>query len=478
MARALLIVPPFIKYSAGPLLGPALLQSAARQRGHTCSVLDLNAHFIRKQSPGRAVRRGKFVGDHDKPKDGMSSSSDLSRIERRFLCDTVLPSLDFGGDANALKRVQFGFLEHKKVEVSATRLASTPFGAWTRELLLEKSGGDAQPNLLGVSLLHAGQVLPAAMISFLARELWPQALIVWGGPHISGIQDALREDIDKRLFAADLFVTGHAEQTFVGLLDQLSSESRLTLSSGHIEGLRGSSVVPRFEDLNLYDDPPVLPAQSTLGCAYGRCAFCTYPAMEPTPQKLDLCITVDSVVEQARRVNGSIAIKDSLVTPRRLKDIGTTIRGRVKWSACTKLNQKLTLDTLSRLNTTGLATLEVGLESLLIDTQQRVAKVHPPKQFEEFLGNAAKVPGLSLVVNYMTGFPWEDPEASQLKLFEARSLLHSYLGSSRGLLEHNHFELERLSPMAKEPEHFGIDSASLKFWPWASVVDYDNANHL
>ena len=144
----------------------------------------------------------------------------------------------------------------------------------------------------------------------------------------------------------------------------------------------------------------------------------------------------------------------------------------MKWSACTKLNRKLDFKVLDSLCANGLATLEVGLESLLVDTQRRVAKVHPPDLYEEFLSSAAKVQGLSIVVNYMTGFPWEDSDLSRSKLEEAKKLLTHYLGP-RGKLEHNCFELERLSPMAKEPERFDIDSGSLKFFPWASVIDYE-----
>ena len=51
-----------------------------------------------------------------------------------------------------------------------------------------------------------------------------------------------------------------------------------------------------------------------LGCAYGRCAFCMYPAMEPTPMKLELCIATDSVAKKVQSINASVAIKNSLVT--------------------------------------------------------------------------------------------------------------------------------------------------------------------
>lgn len=64
------------------------------------------------------------------------------------------------------------------------------------------------------------------------------------------------------------------------------------------------------------------------------------------------------------------------------------------------------------------------------------------------------------MINYITDFPWENPSVSSSKLEEARDLIHICLGA-RAMLEHNRFELERLSPMAKAPEKFGIDKGSL-----------------
>lgn len=473
-----MIVPPFMKYSAGPLLGPALLQAKARERGHECSILDLNAHYIRRYNPRRLVGRGSFVGDHDKPQKNRNAGTnfDLSDIESKFLDDILSCTPDSGinlGDSydDMLRRLRFGFLRHDEVKGMATAMASSAssFGSWLRDLL--RSTQRHPPQLLGVSLLHAGQVVPSVAVSMVARELWPDTLVVWGGPHISGIGRALLDDRDERRFAADLFVAGHAEQTFASILDHLSIERPRLRPQGYEQGIRGPSVVPRFENMELYDDPPVLPAQSTLGCAYGRCAFCTYPAIEPTPAKLDLCVTVESVVKQAQTLGATVAVKDSLVTPRRLQDIGSSVRGRVRWSACTKLNEKMDLQMLEGLSANGLATLEVGLESLLVETQRRVAKVHPPDLFGTFLENVANIPNLSIVVNYMTGFPWENEEESQATYLEVEKTVDDVMGF-RGKVEHNQFELERLSPMARTPERFGIDPRSMRLWPWASVVEY------
>ena len=472
MARGLLIVPPFIKYSAGPLLGPSLLHSAALNRGHTCSVIDLNASLI-KQDKRVAFRESLFVGDHDKPT-GANGESHLTRVEETFFRDNIL-SLDFQRHADKKKSVQFAFLDHATTKSAASRIASsTPFGMMAKSALAQHCGNNPAPHLVGVSLLHAGQVLPAAAISVLAREIFPDALIAWGGPHISGLGSALEKDLEQRAYAADVFVNGHAEKTFVDLLEMAASPDKLSKLKSTVSVMKGkqecSPLSPIFDNLDVYDRPLTLPAQSTLGCAYGRCKFCTYPAIEPVPTKLPLDVSVGSVVRTALQVGATkIAIKDSLATPTRLRQIGDCIAGQVEWSACSKLSKKLDVHLLQYLRDRGLVTLEVGLESLLPETQVRVDKIQPQHLYEKFVQDASTVENLTLVVNYMTGFPWEESTAATQKMNEARGILHKYMGS-HGHFEHNSFELERLSSMMKNPSAFDIDSNKIRKWPWASVV--------
>ena len=518
MTRALLVVPPFLKYTAGPLLGPHLLQSAARRHGHECRILDLNAHWIRSQLSLRMVKphsvlanklpffsqtgqnshflhRSQFVGDHDKPMmissmsnfpQGNTALNDatslLSHLEDQFVTQHILPNIPFsscdgrskdhsqavGADSSELlNRVKFCFFDHDDIQAAAKNIvesscpsiASPTLGPWIEQQLVHK-GEAFPPELVGVSLLHSGQVIPSVVISMIARKLWPKALIVFGGPHMSGLgSETLRQDLGQRGYAADVFVTGHAEQTFVELLDQLERQKSSPFDTNVIlnetsselakvfEGRRlAAPVAPRFDDdiMLLYDQPVTLPAQSTLGCAYGRCTFCTYPAVEPTPVKLPLDIAVTSVVDQAvQRDDGTrLCIKDSLVTPLRLEHIATKcVKGRVSWSACTKLHAKLVNkdflhNTLSRKG--GLRTLEVGLESLHPETQRRIDKIQSQNLFENFVRVAAQdAPDVSLVVNYMTGFPW-DCEESDAKLHWVQDFVKSQLGN-RGCVEHNTF---------------------------------------
>ena len=467
-SRAILLVPPLIKYSSGPLLGPALLQSAARLAGHECSVVDLNAHYLQPRVSKRG-KHGSFVGDHDKP----TGSQSLGTIERNFMKKHILPGLlDSDEDVDLNRKAHFGFLSHDQVQTAALRMMSSSFGSWASEILQAEHVG-ADPQVVGVSLLHAGQVIPAVAISKIAKTIWPNAITVWGGPHISGLgRKAIETDLMERSFAADIFVVGHAEQTFVQILDKAASTGWTKPDvSMVLSGQRGRiSVAPTFEKLDLYDSPLTLPAQSALGCSYGRCAYCTYPKIEPKPEKLNLLNAVGSVADMAVSMNASVSIKDSLATCTRLLEIGACIDNRVPWSACTKLSKRLDLSCLDRLNRNGLATLEVGLESLLEETQRRISKVQPPMMFEQFVSDVAKVDNLTLVVNYMIGFPWEDPVEAMAKLNEAKAILDKHLGDDRACIELNEFELERLAPMAQFPKLFGIDK--VQAWPWASVMEY------
>jgi len=168
----------------------------------------------------------------------------------------------------------------------------------------------------------------------------------------------------------------------------------------------------------------------------------------------------------------SVSIKDSLVIATRLSEIGDLIQGRVKWSACTKLSRRLDRQKLMQLSANGLATLELGLESLLPQTQRRIDKMQPESRYHDFVRSVAEMDSdLSLVVNYMVGFPWENKEEAHAKLEEVRDFLMKNLGPDRGTIELNTFELERLSAMARFPDAYGIDPFSIMTWPWASVLE-------
>jgi hypothetical protein len=142
------------------------------------------------------------------------------------------------------------------------------------------------------------------------------------------------------------------------------------------------------------------------------------------------------------------------------------VRGRVLWSACTKLAPGLNPEMLRSLAAGGCHTLEIGLETLVEGAQELVDKRQSRPLFVSTLDAAAEA-GIALVVNYMTGFPGVDETDEALGLADVASLLAARGGRLVACVEHNRFELERLAPLASDPPR-GL--SVVDEWPWSTVL--------
>ncbi len=455
---ALIIVPPFLKNVQGPLLGPAMLAGAASAAGHEARVVDLARRWLEDHAPAAlSAGSGPFVGDHDRPSE-LLVTAEVGWLEA--CCD----ALGGGPHTRRLVAARGG---HEELVAAASRLLDGQLGAWMHAALER----DAPPDVVAVSVMYAGQVLAALAVSTLARRLWPGARVVWGGAHVTALRDQIATDT-RYGAVVDRFVFGYAEATFTRLLDALALDRSLpdeVAAAG--SGRRAlaaddGAVVPAFE-LPSAVRRLTLPAQASRGCAYARCRFCTYPAVEGTYRPLELA-GVDAVVEQAARIGAAVSFKDSLILPARLEILADRIGGRVRWSACTKLHPRMDVPFLTRLVEGGCATLEVGLETLTEQGQLVIDKRQPLALLLTVL-DAAEAAGLALVINYITGFPGVDADDEQLQL----SRLRAEVGRRQRLaakVEHNHFELERMSPMGRNPSAFGLRVVGEH--PWSSVLEW------
>lgn len=463
-ARALLVVPPLLKYSAGPLLGPALLVAAARAAGHDADTLDLSIRWIREQMPADvSLPASIVVGDHDKP------GAVLSAIQREAfvpLLQTYLTDFELldGADPHLSMTCS-----HDAVDIAVERMIDSPVGVWIRKQL----EGSPQPDVFGVSALFSGQVLLGLVASAIAKELWPSVHVVWGGAHVTALQDRIAEDRRYGRWI-DSFVFGYAERTFVELLDAVSSGTLLPSECVQAGGrsirraLDDAAHAPIFQDLDRYGLPRLtLPAQASRGCSYGRCEFCTYPTIEGAYRPLQPPV-VEPVVHDAAMRGANVAFKDSLIVPKRLIALADQIAGRVRWSGCTKLHPSLSANTLRRLAEGGCDTLEIGLETIDPEQRRLIEKKQSKDLFLCVLDAAADA-NVGLVVNYMTGFPGQNARAAADELAWVHEQLEKRQGL-RAIVEHNDFQLERLSPMARSPQAHGIEVTGQ--WPWASVLGW------
>ena len=464
MTRALIVVSPFIKYAAGPLLGPAQLAGAGHAAGHRVDVLDLNIRLLRDRMPGESpLPATGFAGDHDKPRDL------LRRVQRSVVDDIRALAGDVPASILGEDPVLSLTLGHFEVNLLARALLTSEVGGYVFAHLRQQ----ARPDLVGVSVLFSGQVLWSLVVSMAARQLWPGVPVVWGGPHVTALKPWIERDHAYGA-AVDGFVFGYAEKTWVDLLEALAHGASWPAAVGRAgsgtipNAIADDEVAPSFDDLSLYGIPRLtLPAQSGRGCLYGRCAYCTYPAVEGAPRHLDLA-PLRWVVEEAARCSAVVSLKDSLLIPDRLVEVAELIAGRVEWSGCTKLHKRLDAELLARLAAAGCRTLEVGVETLSETAQRLVEKKQALPLLEQVI-EAAAGSGISLVVNYITGFPGEDLRAELLLLEHVRQMIRHPGLQAR--IEHNTFQLERLSPMGRHPERYGV--RVLGSWPWASVLAWE-----
>lgn len=468
-AEALVVVPPLFKTVSQPLLGPAMLAGAGREAGHRVEVLDLNQRYLRAELPSDGVpEAGPFVGDHNRP-------TDLLRdVQARFsaVCRVALPPADTAGlGEDPVLTLTYS---HADVLEAARTLATGPLGTWMRQELARLP----RPDALGVSVFWSGQVLFGLVVSLIARELWPGVAIVWGGPHVTVLGDRIATDRRFACGVIDGFVFGYAEQTWVALLDAVAHgtawpDEVVSAGSGTvIRAKDDATVVPAFDHPEQYGWGRLcLPTQASRGCAYGQCAYCTYPAVEGGYRKLCLG-PVEAVVAQAERLGAAVAFKDALVVRKRMVEIAELITGRVQWSICTKLHRCLgDAGFLRELHASGLHTIEVGLETLTDDGQLLVNKKQALPLFLAFL-DAAELAGIAIVVNYMTGLPGVN-ELDELAWLQR---VRAELAARPGLVakvEHNTMQVERRSPMGQQPSRFRV--RMVKEWPWASVVAWQVA---
>lgn len=459
-ATSLLLVPPFLKHFGGPMAGPAYLKGAGERAGHTVEVLDLNREWIMERITS-AHTSGQIKGDHDKP------SKELNRLYQEWqeLCAAHWPTIVPANERES--RTVVLSASHEEVVGCAAKMAAGSFGEWVRQRL-EKA---VRPDMVGLSVMFSGQIIAALAVTKVIHAVWPGVPVVWGGAHVTALAEPISKDMAYGE-GIDGFVVGYAEKTWVELLDAVAGHQPwpkevFKAGTSSQRAKEDGTTVPAF-DLSFYGQGSLtLPVQASRGCAYGKCSFCTYPKIEGKHRKLSMS-ALEPVIEQAAARDAVVSFKDSLLVPNQLRDVGAVIKGRVTWSACTKLHSSFDRETMRRLYGEGLRTLEIGLETLDEASQGIINKPQSPALLRSFLDAAAEA-GVAIVINYMTGLPGADAREEQHWLDVVRTEVATR-PALKAMIEHNTFQLEMISPMGLNPSAYGIEVT--RRWPWSSLLEY------
>ncbi len=167
-----------------------------------------------------------------------------------------------------------------------------PFLELYKNDLLKKTDWNRY-GLVGISIIHAGQVIPGLTLARILKELYPNLHITIGGSVFARHQDILS---DKKILFEKMFhsiILFEGEHPLDQLLKQLKNKKPLNAVPNLIY-LKNETVVrnatakalsydqlacPNFDDLplNKYLMPyPVLPYMASRGCYWGKCTFCTH----------------------------------------------------------------------------------------------------------------------------------------------------------------------------------------------------------
>jgi radical SAM superfamily enzyme YgiQ (UPF0313 family) len=348
--------------------------------------------------------------------------------------------------------------------ISRAVAAQSADGTWWDEWLSRDLFGGFRrpPRVLGVSIMGASQVFPALVIFSLAKKRWPATVTVAGGSHITLLADDIRKGL-RFGTGIDLILPGHSEDSFVDLLRGVAPTPASAIPR---DG--GFEYVPLFarEQLELYGYESIaLPLQFTRGCAYARCTFCTYPAVEPILTRFDPGRAQGAVAALfAEHGIRRFSVKDSLFTVPMLESFAGSLLAPgtppVSWSATTKVNRRLAL-VAPLLAESGLVTLEVGIESISPATQKLFDKQADLTMIEDVI-LALTEQRVLVVINLIFGAPGETPDDAERQLAwftRMRDRAPGFIDGSLNLLE-----IVRGSPMERKTPP-GVTLSGVA--PWA-----------
>jgi hypothetical protein len=333
--KAALVFPPQW-YPSQPYLALPTLKAYLESQGHQVDQFDFNVEsydlFLSRNYLERCVNKiqSRLSKSDKSPEDHEAESIHRHIVEDKDYLETVLSEIN---DAKQVLRDEerfFQFEEYKnayttlkiamqlisyahypsKIDLDSFFMQGTPeenlqgILAATKDSvrnpfldlyendLLSKANWNKY-GLVGISIIHAGQVSPGLTLARILRRRYPHLHIVIGGSVFARHQDILE---DKKALFEEIFhsiILFEGEHPLDQLLNQLKNGKPLDTVPNLIyvkdgEVSRNSIAkalsydqlaCPNFDDLplNKYLMPyPVLPYMASRGCYWGKCTFCTH----------------------------------------------------------------------------------------------------------------------------------------------------------------------------------------------------------
>lgn len=238
------------------------------------------------------------------------------------------------------------------------------------------------PCLFGISIAANNQVVPAFTLAFFIKQHNQNCKVVIGGSWCTLVEKELAKNILQFDFI-DYIVVREGEVPLLNLIQSLKKstepeqlkdiyyqKNREVLYNNSFENLSQDILpTPDFSGLNVnaYFEKDTLPIQTSRGCYWGKCIFCSYPIIEKKFKQRN----VDKVIEDIKRLQSLHGTKvfsfvDSLVSPSfadKLSDRLIAENIIIEWIILARLEKQFTQELLRKMSRSGCTTICWGLES-------------------------------------------------------------------------------------------------------------------
>lgn len=329
----------------------------------------------------------------------------------------------------------------------------------------------ARPDLVGISLTSAQQVVAGLTLAHLLREAGLKAHITVGGKMVTCWRDLLPRV--PQLFALfDSAIVYAGERPLLRLIEALDARESLSTVPNLMYRVAGAVQVnevapalpvaelppPDFDGLPLdkYLAPErVLPVSASRGCYWHRCAFCNVGHGESRhyEEKTAERVRAEMLQTAERWESRHLFFCDEAVSPRIFKQLSRLLiagGATLKWTAAARFERSLDAATLQQMRQAGCRMLMYGLESGAARMLARMNKGTSLDVARRVLRDGAAA-GIWNHTFAFFGFPGETLEDAQETvdfLFGARRDLHSVCTGT--------FLLERHSDVEARPGDYGV----------------------
>lgn len=369
--------------------------------------------------------------------------------------------------------------------ISATEDSwGNPFLLWMRRRVPQIL--ESKPAMLAISLNSFSQVVAGLTLARLLKRAAPELHLTLGGNFFGRVADRLHRRPEFFSLFCDSLVVGEGEFT----LEQLC---RAVCAGESVDGLPGVVTARHFSpgstrsqgkleevgELDLADLPleryftpePVVCIQASRGCYWARCSFCdSYWGVRLDKKSLPRLLREMSHLHHKYGVR-HFEFTDECLPPAELAALAESLKATgldLHWFANARTEGAF-LDVLPDLAGAGLSMLLWGFESGSPRILKLLAKgVHPEQRWQVLRASARA--GIWNFAYIFFGFPGEtEQEADQTieAICQNTDLLHSYGRSV--------YTLGRHSPMARQPESYGLSDLQESGTDLSVNLTYQNA---